>query len=129
MFADPDFDGDPALVTEEDLTASGEVTAVTETPPQEDAPTGETEPGSTESGDTARRKFYFDGGQVEIVAHLVYDIDPNGKQLRVVRYDDYAAETVRTSVSHRAKVAGAVGGPGEAVRDHRQVGRARHQLR
>ena len=97
MFADPDFDGDPALVTEEELTASGEVTAVTETPSLgEEAPTGESDPGSTKTGDTAARKFYFDGGQVEVVSHLVYDIDPNGKHLRVVRYDDYAAETVRT---------------------------------
>ena len=39
---------------------------------------------------TGRRKFYYDGGQVEIVAHLVYELDPNGKQLRVVRYTDYA---------------------------------------
>src|SRR2546428_753628 len=27
---------------------------------------------------------------------VVYELDPNGKQLRVVRYTDYAAETVRT---------------------------------
>ena len=27
---------------------------------------------------------------------LVHELDPNGKQLRVVRYTDYAAETVRT---------------------------------
>ena len=40
MFADPDFDGDPALVTEEELTASGEVTAVTETPPAGGGPHG-----------------------------------------------------------------------------------------
>ena len=44
----------------------------------------------------SRRKFYFDGGQVEIAAHLVYELDPNGKQLRVVRYTDYAADAVRT---------------------------------
>jgi len=43
-----------------------------------------------------RTKFYFDGGQVEIAAHLVYELDPNGKQLRVVRYTDYAADAVRT---------------------------------
>jgi type I restriction enzyme R subunit len=43
-----------------------------------------------------RRKFYFDGGQVEIAAHLVYELDPDGRQLRVVRYTDYAAESVRT---------------------------------
>jgi type I restriction enzyme R subunit len=30
------------------------------------------------------------------VAHLVLELDPNGKQLRVVRYTDYAAETIRT---------------------------------
>ena len=39
---------------------------------------------------------YFDEGQVEIAAHLVYDLDPDGKQLRVVRYTDYAADSVRT---------------------------------
>ena len=42
------------------------------------------------------RKFYFDGGQVEVVAHLVHELDPNGKQLRVVKYTDYAAESVRS---------------------------------
>jgi type I restriction enzyme R subunit len=31
-----------------------------------------------------------------VAAHLVYELDPNGKKLRVVRYTDYAAETVRT---------------------------------
>ncbi len=43
-----------------------------------------------------RRKFYFDEGHVEIAAHLVYELDPDGKQLRVVRYTDYAADKVRT---------------------------------
>ena len=43
----------------------------------------------------ARRKYYFDGGQVEIAAHLVYELDTDGKQLRVVRYADYAADRVR----------------------------------
>ena len=43
-----------------------------------------------------RRKYYFDGGQVEIAAHLVYELDPDGKQLRVVKFSEYAAEKVRT---------------------------------
>ena len=46
--------------------------------------------------DQERKKFYYDGGHVEIAAHLVYELDPDGKQLRVVRYTDYAAEKVRT---------------------------------
>ena len=130
MFADPDFDGDPALVTEEELTASGEVTAVTETPPQgEKAPTGESDPGSTESGDTASGKFYFDGGQVEIVSHLVYDIDPNGMQLRVVRYDDYAAETVRTLCPTAPELRAQWADPAKRSEIIGQVGRPRHQLR
>lgn len=36
-----------------------------------------------------RRKFYFDGGQVEIASHLVYELDPDGKQRRVVRFSEY----------------------------------------
>ncbi len=31
-----------------------------------------------------------------MVAHLVHELDPNGKQLRVVKYTDYAAESVRS---------------------------------
>lgn len=100
MFADPDFDGDPARVTEEEVNDSGESIATTEVVPegQEPDPVApqETEPGVIEPPTGEPRKFYFDGGQVEVVAHLVHELDPNGKQLRVVKYTDYAAETVRS---------------------------------
>ena len=39
-------------------------------------------------------KLYYDGGHVEILGHIVHELDPNGKQLRVVEYTDYAAESV-----------------------------------
>jgi len=42
------------------------------------------------------RKYYFDGGQVEIAAELVHELDSDGKQLRVVKLTDYTAEKVRT---------------------------------
>lgn len=103
LFADPDFDGDPALITEQEINEQGEP----EQPPEVIGEAPEAEPdddtivdvfppdlGDPPSGE--RRKFYFDGGQVEIAAHLVYDLDPNGRQLRVVKYTDYTAETVRT---------------------------------
>lgn len=97
LFADPTFDGDPVRVTEEEIAPDGEVTATTETeieaPPDSQ---GEGEPGIIEPPSGERRKFYFDGGQVEVAAHLVYELDPHGKQLRVVRYTDYAADVVRT---------------------------------
>lgn len=96
LFADPDFDGDPALITEEEINEEGETTTVTETQPEPEPPE-EGEPGVIEPPEDAPpRKFYFDGGQVEIAAHLVYELDPNGRQLRVVRYTDYAAESLRT---------------------------------
>lgn len=94
MFADPAFDGDPVKITEEELNKSGETKVLTETTVEPEEP-GLTQNGS-EPPSAEHRKFYFDGGAVDIVAHLVYELDPDGKQLRVVRYTDYAAESVRT---------------------------------
>ena len=42
------------------------------------------------------KKYYVDNGSVEIAAHLVYELDANGKQLRVVKFTDYTAESVRS---------------------------------
>jgi type I restriction enzyme R subunit len=95
LFADPSFDGDPVRITEEEIARDGEVKSVTETEAEPTAQ-GEAEPVIAEPPSDDRRKFYFDGGRVEIAAHLVYELDPNGKQLRVVRYTDYAADAVRT---------------------------------
>jgi type I restriction enzyme R subunit len=94
QFADPDFDGDPAHLTEEELRGDGVVEEVHEDERPEifvDREGGIIEPPPEE-----RRKFYFDGGRVEIAAHLVYELDTDGKQLRVIRYTDYAAEKVRS---------------------------------
>ena len=43
-----------------------------------------------------RKKFYFDGGQVEVVAHVVFDLDADGRQLRMMSLTDYVADKVRT---------------------------------
>jgi type I restriction enzyme R subunit len=93
MFADPAFDGDPALLTEEELNG-GPQNVLIEAEPVEPPPGGEAQ--IVEPPGDERRKFYYDRGQVEIAAHLVYELDPDGKQLRVVRYTDYAADSVRT---------------------------------
>ncbi|MSM38682.1 MAG: DEAD/DEAH box helicase [Geobacter sp.] len=102
LFADPDFDGDPALVSEEKIDEAGityETTVTEEAPVVEDGgvqdeygPTGVV----IDDGERERRKYYYEGGQVEIAAHLVYELDADGKQLRVVKYSDYAADKVRT---------------------------------
>jgi len=100
LFADPDFDGEPALISEEEINKEGDITSQTYKEVGEDI--GDTQeerdvrPVISDDFEGERRKYYFDGGQVEIAAHLVYELDPDGKQLRVVRFTDYAAEKVRT---------------------------------
>jgi len=97
LFADRDFDGDPALVTEQEMTQTGEMVREVTT---EEPGVAEVEEGSgpvlADDSEGVRRKYYFDGGNVEIAAHLVYELDPDGRQLRVVKFSEYAAEKVRT---------------------------------
>lgn len=104
MFADRAFDGDPARITEEEITETGETATTTDITPEPEAPPPEDEPGIIEPPTGEPRKYYFDGGQVEIVAHLVHELDPNGKQLRVVKYTDYAAESVRSLAPSSAEL-------------------------
>lgn len=106
-FADPDFDGDPARIEEVTIDEAGEtVESVIETPPGvEESPadytvdTTETDEGQgqiiTEPPEEPR-KFYVDGGDVEVIGHLVYDLDTDGKKLQVVKYTEYSGRTVRT---------------------------------
>jgi type I restriction enzyme R subunit len=105
-FADPQFDGDPAFATQEEIDEHGktkETEVITpEEPEKEGGVTGEET--TVDSGPavivdwipSGRRKYYFDGGQVAIDTHLVYELDSNGKQLRVIELTDYTAENVRT---------------------------------
>jgi len=102
-FADSAFDGDPVFATQEEIDEYAKTKTVeieTPEPPEDEGgeinePTGGTiivdppEPAE-------RRKYYFDGGQVEIAAELVHELDADGKQLRVVKLTDYTAEKVRT---------------------------------
>ena len=99
-FADPEFDGDPVLVDIVGIDDEGEEIGgetLVDTPPDEQeasdgAGVGE---GAEEAG-TGRRKYYVDDGIVEIATHLVYDLDPEGNVLRVVKLTDYTADKVRT---------------------------------
>lgn len=101
-FADSTFDGDPVLVTEEQISETGELAAGTQHTVQEEPgdyeieSEGETEvTRSPQTSPQPRQKYYVDSGQVEIVAHLVYELDADGRQLRVVQLTDYTAEKVR----------------------------------
>lgn len=100
-FADPDFDGDPAEVVEQEMDGQGlyQKIVCTLTPEKvsPDALLGYLGAQIVDPPkDAGRRKFYVDGAPVEIVADVVYLHDSDGKQLRVVKYTDYAAESVRS---------------------------------
>ncbi|MEK7731444.1 MAG: type I restriction-modification enzyme R subunit C-terminal domain-containing protein, partial [Planctomycetota bacterium] len=108
-FADPAFDGDPAFATQEEIDEYGQIKNA-------DILTAENAEGAEQTSelhdDTTpynslsssieervrerSRKYYFDGGSVEIAAELVHELDADGKQLRVVKLTDYTAEKVRT---------------------------------
>jgi type I restriction enzyme R subunit len=104
LFADPEFDGEPALISEEEIDENGKMipgTHVEEEIPVVAEPEIEWEvtPTITDDSEGQRRKYYFDGGHVEIAAHLVYELDTEGRQLRVIKFTDYTAEKVRTLYS------------------------------
>ncbi|HET8628267.1 MAG TPA: type I restriction-modification enzyme R subunit C-terminal domain-containing protein, partial [Thermomicrobiales bacterium] len=91
LFADPDFDGEPVAVTAGGLDEP--VPADAGAP--EEAAAG-AEPAGAAGGVRERRtKYFVDDGQVEIVAHLVYELAADGSRLRTVQLTDYAAENVR----------------------------------
>ncbi len=110
LFADPDFDGEPITESEEKIDEKGNVIKRDVVLPEASelsdgvlndalsASIGERDGVRCRFDDSEgeRRKFYFDGGKVEIAAHLVYELDAEGKQLRVVQFIDYAGEKVRT---------------------------------
>src|SRR5439155_5969815 len=57
-----------------------------------------------DDGDRPPRKYYVNGGHVEIAAHIVHELDADGKQLRVVKFTDYAAEKVRSMYTSAAEL-------------------------
>jgi type I restriction enzyme R subunit len=127
-FADPDFDGEPALIEEVTVDESGEQVSITETAPPAapdappEAPPLDYEVPEEQIGPGAGgmlinepprepRKYYIDGGEVEVIGHLVYDLDPEGKKLQVVKYSEYAGRAVRTLYPTRAALQSAWGHP------------------
>ncbi len=102
QFADPEFDGFPALITEEEINSQGESVQSTSEENKENLQVAEfaekysVSPTISDDSEGERKKYYVDGAMVEIGTHIVYELDTEGKQLRVVKFTDYAAEKIRT---------------------------------
>jgi type I restriction enzyme R subunit len=101
-FSDPEFDGFPALATQEEIDEAGEVkfeeVTQPEEPLEEDTLVINEKPGTDYRG----RKIVVEGGQVEIVANVVYELDPEGNRLRVMNYSQYAADAIQKMYSTAA---------------------------
>jgi type I restriction enzyme, R subunit len=112
-FADPEFDGEPVRITEEQIDDNGEtvpgtVTVITPEPmPGDETADGDTfVPAALASGDgltpeperKRRPKYYVDDtpDAAGIAAIVVYELDAHGKRMRIVEYTTIAAEGVRT---------------------------------
>lgn len=97
-FADADFDGEPDRIEEVEIDDEGDVIGPDPQPDPEPDPNPNPEPQPPDPPEPPRppRKFYVDGGQVEVIGHLVYDLDAEGKKLHVVRYTEYSGRLLRS---------------------------------
>jgi type I restriction enzyme R subunit len=105
-FADPDFDGLPERVTEERIDEEGDLveeTVVASPEPSYEAaddlgPDAQIPFDEFDGGQM--RKYYVDDAEVYVTAESVYVLNPDDGGLRVVAYDDFAAEQVRRLYPH-----------------------------
>jgi type I restriction enzyme R subunit len=98
LFADPAFDGEPELVDEETIDEQGEVIDQTVTENEAPSSYGETDfvfYEFKEDRPAEARKYYYDGGSVQIAAQVVYELNADGEQLKVISYTDYTRDRVR----------------------------------
>ena len=99
-FADPTFDGEPAVEIRTEIDAEGKVISTDEDVPEASKVTSDDGHTTTilppDEPNALPRKYYVDGGVVEVVAHLVYDLDSDGKRLTCRKLTDWTGEKVRT---------------------------------
>ncbi len=102
QFADPEFDGEPPLITSEEINENGQIidgTFVTEEDNFEDEITydADFEDFDIENSTVSepRTKFYVEEGEATIIAETVQILDENGK-LITVQYTQYAKNKVTT---------------------------------
>ncbi len=98
LFADPEFDGEPSLVSEEAIDDEGQTVEGSETVTEESEPPADEETGVPVYDDehAEPRKYYVRGGRVDIDTEVTYDLDADGSKLRTVQITQYAADTIRT---------------------------------
>lgn len=97
-FADPDFDGEPPLITEEEIDEDGNTVPGTEkdfpNPPSTDDE--DETPSPPRTGGGAKRTVYrITEGEVRIIAESVQILGADGK-LRTIQFTQFAKEQITT---------------------------------
>ncbi|MDE2590367.1 MAG: DEAD/DEAH box helicase family protein, partial [Patescibacteria group bacterium] len=106
-FADPEYDGEPALLTEEEMNGVGErIEESIKVSGQEqinEEMVESTEPFHiTDDSEGESHKYYVDEGEVHVIGEVAYEIDSSGHRHRAVKYTDYTREKVRTMFTKAA---------------------------
>ncbi len=109
LFADPDFDGEPALITEEEIDNNGnsikeESTEEKGKPIDVTEATAHENPKIPDDSEGEPKKYYVNGGSVEIIADVVYELDSDGRRLAVVKYTDYTAKQLKSMYTGAAEL-------------------------
>lgn len=94
LFADPEFDGEPAVLTQEEIDEEGRRTKTTTLRPFEEPTDGP--PTMSDDSEGEPKKFYVDEGTVEITRDTVFDLDQDGRRIRAISYTEYAGREVRS---------------------------------
>ncbi len=100
LFEDPEFDGPPERVEEEEIDDEGNV--VDEVVVEEPEPIfdpGEFDDDSIDPDDLdvePTEKLYIDDVEVWVTAEAIYQLDPETERLVLFEYRDFVADTVRT---------------------------------
>jgi type I restriction enzyme R subunit len=102
LFADPEFDGDPAQLTEEEIDEEGKRVKEWVFKPF-DEPEDEG-PIITDDSEGEPKKYYVDDTNVEIISDTVYDLDEDGKRIRAISYTEYAEKEVKTMFTSAAEL-------------------------
>lgn len=100
LFTDPDFDGFPENITQEEIDEYGnklkEIIEKKEELGEEVEETIiEEEPKISDDSEGVRKKFYVDNVEVNIVHEMVYELDPEGHKLRTWKFTDYTKDKIR----------------------------------
>jgi len=94
LFTDPDFDGFPEFISQEEIDEYGNQirTQVEEGEEEAEKELGEEE-GEISEGEL--RKYYVDNVEIQIVHEMVYELDPEGNKLKTWKFTDYTRDKVR----------------------------------